>query len=343
MSKKLVYSLLMIFLFVSAGLILFFNLSSNSGAADYAANCSKDSSDYISCLTVESLNQAKKSGPEQALNNLEEYFKKSPYEVDCHIAYHSIGATFYREFNENSYINGAGECFGAYYHGIIIETSNSYRKDAAKYAENLMNFCKTFTKTDLLYCIHGIGHGAYYVTGGDVEAAEKICRETPSGVECAMGIFMEIVEDEANATKYGMDTFKNFQAENCDIFTSKTLYIACYIQTHLGVNVVEGKTITDVCSYNEEKDCKLYYGVALSTTILTHYPDYNTSRMENKYRKMIQECLGDDPCAIGFINSSKGLLESDEKVEKYCLTLLEAYGDMQNKQKCLDRHFIKSL
>lgn len=319
---------LMIFLFI---------LNNDSGQADYSARCAVVDSSYTACVTGEALVQAKKRGPEKALNDLEEYFEKVPYKIDCHLAYHSVGAAFYREFGDAAYVENINGCYGAYYHGIVLETSTKYEGAVEDYADVMMNFCSTFNDLNLLYCIHGIGHGAYYVTGKDHVKSEEICKQTRRGIDCGAGLFMEIVKDESKANEFGMQSFQNFQVENCTIFTTDILYTSCHLMTHFGINIDQGIAVDKVCSYGDEKEnnqCRLYYGSAFTLSILEHSPNYEQEALRENHTKIFKRCIEDSSCFEGWLAAAYTLTGSPKTAQNYCKTLVGRYGTSKNLSEC---------
>ena len=319
-------------------IVAFMNLGSGSGVADYNAQCPEVNENYTACITIEAIKQGKKTGPQQALNDLEDYFATIPYKIDCHVAYHSVGSAFYREFNEKSYVENINGCYGAYYHGLVIETSNTYEGNIEDYAASMMKFCKTFTDLNFIYCVHGIGHGAYYVTERDYNKVEEICKQTGRAVDCGAGLFMEIVKDESKTTEFGMETFENFQSKNCPIFTTDILYTACHIMTHFGVNVDQGNLASEICSYGDKEEndnCKLYYGAALTVSLLDYYPEYETTELSEKYIKNIQDCLRNEMCYRGWSGTAYSVIFDKNKALKYCENLAGRYGTQENVDFCV--------
>ena len=304
MTRKIVYIILTFLTLLVIALLVI--LLGNRGAVDYKARCDGETN-ISECLANEAFRQSKQVGPTQALRNMEEYFTGGEDDLLCHDTYHIIGALYYKEYKEQSYIPQVNACYGAYYHGIILENNSTYDNSIENYAEDQVEFCSGFTQLDFFYCIHGIGHGAYHLVDGDSNKALDICKETRWETTCAAGLFMEIIDDPTNAVKYDRENFDNFQVKDCIIFTDKTLNIACQMETHLDTSLAQGKNLTEACSLvneNSLKECKFYYGISLATSIYAYKIKNNIEDMATLENNLTASCKEDTVCFDGYRRNS---------------------------------------
>ncbi|WP_161790229.1 hypothetical protein [Streptacidiphilus carbonis] len=139
--------------------------------------------------------------PGVALADLQRITLKDPY-VDgfCHPVAHEIGHAALARYQGNfakavSFLNDV--CGSGYLHGVV-EDKLQQEPDPATAVTTLCSPAQSAS------CIHGIGHGAMFVSHLDVAAAERMCDRFPESgqvVSCSEGIFMQLFEpDEGDPT-----------------------------------------------------------------------------------------------------------------------------------------------
>ena len=139
--------------------------------------------------------------PGVALADLERITLKDPY-VDgfCHPVAHEIGHAALAKYQGNftkavSYLNDV--CGSGYLHGVVEEKLQQMPDPETA----VTTLC---SPAQSLSCIHGIGHGAMFVSHLDVAGAERMCDRFPDSsqvVACSEGVFMQLFEpDEGDPT-----------------------------------------------------------------------------------------------------------------------------------------------
>jgi hypothetical protein len=139
--------------------------------------------------------------PGAALADLERITLKDPY-VDgfCHPVAHEIGHAALTRYRGNftkavSFLNDV--CGSGYLHGVVEEKLQQMPDPETA----VTTLC---SPTQSLSCIHGIGHGAMFVSHLDVAGAERLCDRFPESsqvVACSEGVFMQLFEpDEGDPT-----------------------------------------------------------------------------------------------------------------------------------------------
>ncbi|WP_405497462.1 hypothetical protein [Streptomyces sp. NBC_00096] len=139
--------------------------------------------------------------PGVALADLEQITLKSPYVAGfCHPVTHEVGhaalAKYHGDFTKAvSFPNDV--CGSGYLHGVVEEKL----QEAPNPSTAVTTLC---SPAQTGACIHGIGHGAMFVSHLDVPAAEKMCDRFPQAKQvtsCSEGIFMQLFEpDEGDPT-----------------------------------------------------------------------------------------------------------------------------------------------
>ena len=202
MSRVLKYGIVSLLIITLLTIVTILMSNSANGVADYKIKC-ENSQNKIECLTSESLLQAKNSSLNQSLQNLNTYIKNSKIdEIECHLIYHAVGGSYYKEFGEKAYIPETSECYGSYYHGVILESSLNYKNSIKNYTSDILNSCNKLATTDFVNCIHGIGHGAYALSEGNVEKATEICAQVTINTICAAGVWMAFEDDPSHPTQF---------------------------------------------------------------------------------------------------------------------------------------------
>lgn len=140
--------------------------------------------------------EATAKDPGVALADLERITVKSPY-VDgfCHPVAHDLGHTalvkYHGDFTKAmDFPNDV--CGSGYLHGVVEEKLQEMPNPATA----VTTLCGP-EQTGA--CIHGIGHGAMFVSHLDVPAAEKMCDRFPKAYQvtaCSEGIFMQLFEPD---------------------------------------------------------------------------------------------------------------------------------------------------
>lgn len=139
--------------------------------------------------------------PGAALADLERITLKDP-SVDgfCHPVAHEIGHAALTRYRGNftkavSFLNDV--CGSGYLHGVVEEKLQQMPDPETA----VTTLC---SPTQSLSCIHGIGHGAMFVSHLDVAGAERLCDRFPESsqvVACSEGVFMQLFEpDEGDPT-----------------------------------------------------------------------------------------------------------------------------------------------
>ncbi|MFC1410137.1 hypothetical protein ACEZCY_12800 [Streptacidiphilus sp. N1-12] len=139
--------------------------------------------------------------PGVALADLERITRSSPY-VDgfCHPVAHEIGHAALAKYQGNfakavSYRNDV--CGSGFLHGVVEEKlSESPNPTTA-----VTTLC---APEQTASCIHGIGHGAMFVSNLDVGGAEQLCDRFPQvyqEVACSEGVFMQLFEPDETDPK----------------------------------------------------------------------------------------------------------------------------------------------
>jgi hypothetical protein len=134
--------------------------------------------------------------PAAALSRLKAVLAAHPEVADyCHPIVHDLGRAALARY-DGDFAKAAGyaddTCGGGYLHGVV-EAKLAHITDPAT---AVLSLC---APTQDGTCLHGVGHGAMYVTGGQVPAALGLCDEFPPGVpriRCAEGVFMQNFETD---------------------------------------------------------------------------------------------------------------------------------------------------
>ncbi|MFD0329541.1 hypothetical protein ACFQZC_18555 [Streptacidiphilus monticola] len=134
--------------------------------------------------------------PAAALADLERITRAQPLTTRfCHPVAHELGHAALVKYHGNfakaaSYRNDV--CGSGYLHGIVEEKLAS--------SPNPVTAVTTLCAPEqTASCIHGIGHGAMFVSHLDVSGAEALCDRFPQvyqAVACSEGIFMQLFEPD---------------------------------------------------------------------------------------------------------------------------------------------------
>lgn len=134
--------------------------------------------------------------PRTALADLDRITRRQPLASRfCHAVAHELGhaalAKYHGDFAKAvSYQNDV--CGSGYLHGVVEEKLSQ----AADPATAVTTLCSP-QQTDS--CLHGIGHGAMFVSDLDVTRAEHLCDRFPQTgqvVSCSEGLFMQLFEPD---------------------------------------------------------------------------------------------------------------------------------------------------
>ncbi|MEU2159355.1 hypothetical protein ABZ532_30870 [Streptomyces sp. NPDC019396] len=152
-------------------------------------------------LTKQLVADLKQTGPEKALAQLDATIRAFPDVARfCHPVAHELGhaalAKYAGDFKKVSEFR-SDVCGSGYLHGIVEEKlrkSNDPESD-------VIELCAPEQTNS---CLHGIGHGAMFVSGLNIENAEELCSKFPSGrmvTSCSEGIFMQLFEPDESDPK----------------------------------------------------------------------------------------------------------------------------------------------
>ncbi|MFF3116302.1 hypothetical protein ACFVSN_44960 [Kitasatospora sp. NPDC057904] len=136
------------------------------------------------------------SDPAQALADLARITDSQPYVSRiCHPVAHDLGHAALQKYGDDfakaaSFRNDV--CGSGYLHGIV-EEKLSQSPDPASAVTKLC------APDESASCIHGIGHGAMFVSRLKLPDAEQLCRkfsQTYQVVACSEGVFMQLFEPD---------------------------------------------------------------------------------------------------------------------------------------------------
>ena len=118
----------------------------------------------------------------------------------CHGVMHHIAHVATHEFKNfgSAMYHGTTLCQNGYYHGVVEEYLRNENVDTLT-ADDLRNFCvtslkATSTATDILNCVHGVGHALMYMTRNDLPKSLLRCGDIlrdDMRIQCLTGAFMQ--------------------------------------------------------------------------------------------------------------------------------------------------------
>lgn len=135
-------------------------------------------------------------GPGVALSRFKAVQATHPEVADyCHPIVHDLGRAALAHY-QGDFAKAAGYaddvCGGGYLHGVV----EAKFADSGDPAADVFRLCAPREEGS---CLHGVGHGAMFVTGGQVPKALALCDELPAGIpriRCAEGVFMQNFETD---------------------------------------------------------------------------------------------------------------------------------------------------
>lgn len=122
--------------------------------------------------------------------------------AQCHDILHEIGRESFYKYGsfEDAVVFQSDFCNSGYIHGIF----EAYFQEDADPMANLSGQCIAYGKQtgrpfDVWQCIHGVGHGFMYLTGGKLDTSLALCDESfpdASAGSCHNGVYMEVFNNE---------------------------------------------------------------------------------------------------------------------------------------------------
>ena len=116
----------------------------------------------------------------------------------CHAIAHELGHTAVMTADGNArtaLAEGSEVCGGGYTHGVVEMALG----DSKQPERDLLRICAPANTGS---CFHGVGHGAMFATGMDVDASMKLCDLAPTrtlSARCGEGIFMQLFSSDLSA------------------------------------------------------------------------------------------------------------------------------------------------
>ncbi len=116
----------------------------------------------------------------------------------CHAIAHELGhaAVMKADANARTAIaEGSEVCGGGYTHGVVEMALG----DSKHIERDLLRICAPANTGS---CFHGVGHGAMFATGMDVDESMRLCDLAPSrmlSARCGEGIFMQLFSSDLSA------------------------------------------------------------------------------------------------------------------------------------------------
>lgn len=134
-------------------------------------------------------------GVEAALKKVESY--RNTGEGACHDLSHAVGRSAWAEYGNvaDAFNAGYALCGFGYFHGIVEAAAAETTVES--FQATLVPACDALSgdETLLSQCVHGAGHGAFYLTSGDMLRAMELCSgfsELRLGAQaCETGVSME--------------------------------------------------------------------------------------------------------------------------------------------------------
>lgn len=136
------------------------------------------------------------AGTERALARLSELAADDNISAVCHALAHDLGHVALAAADGNVAValtERDDVCGGGFIHGVIERALG----DSAHPRRDLLAVCAPVQEGT---CWHGVGHGAMFATGMDVDASLALCDRAPSvdlRVRCGEGVFMQLFNAES--------------------------------------------------------------------------------------------------------------------------------------------------
>ncbi|WP_133259995.1 hypothetical protein [Streptacidiphilus pinicola] len=198
-----------------------------------------------STLRTHLVAELNRTDPGVALDDLEHITEVQPQVSRfCHPVAHDLGHAALKKYGSFSKAAAFRNdvCGSGYLHGIVEETLAQSPDPVAA----VTTLCAPQLAAS---CIHGIGHGAMFVSHLDVSKAERLCDrfgQTYQVVACSEGVFMQLFEpDEDDPAALAQLPAQRLAAEPLypcpeqpSVFQSACYFYApiYYLQTHDYVN-----------------------------------------------------------------------------------------------------------
>lgn len=246
--------------------------------------------------------------------------------IDCHQVAHAIGRAAIMRYDTigEAFKNGSSICMSGFYHGVMQgvfskygETSLSSGSIDALCQDFLVSGNETRASTN---CTHGMGHGIFDVTHGDLFRSLDICSFLSIPIErenCYGGVFMEnlVVDDKNHISKYLKDD---------DIFYPCTIVReeyknACY--TFQPIHFLHTSNFHDAflsCSRAEKDEYKTtcYGGIGVETG----NSDASLARQNLFFCLKGETFVMQSQCVLGAA-SAYLLFHQEDHIELYCVNL----------------------
>lgn len=163
--------------------------------------CPQDMRSREICLEGQYKHYVSSVGVDSTLRLLQLHISNEPrFEGECHQVMHRVAHAAVHEFKNFgvAIYHGTPSCQNGYYHGVVEEFLRNENVDALTPAQ-LRNFCNstlatTSTATDVLNCVHGLGHALMYMTRNDLPKSLMRCgdmQEDNMRSQCLTGVFMQ--------------------------------------------------------------------------------------------------------------------------------------------------------
>ena len=123
----------------------------------------------------------------------------------CHAIAHELGHAAVMNADGNAraaLAEGSEVCGGGYTHGVVEMALG----DSKHPERDLLRICAPANTGS---CFHGVGHGAMFATGMDVDASMELCDLAPSrmlSARCGEGIFMQLFSSDLSAQHVAGET-----------------------------------------------------------------------------------------------------------------------------------------
>lgn len=195
--------------------------------------------------------------PRQAILSLESESIKNPNVMSvCHDILHDIGHTAFAKYgNFTEAISYKSDfCNSGYIHGLF----ESYFLSTSDSTDEISKQCQSYADTsgrefDWWQCLHGVGHGFMYTTGGNLEESLALCEGSfeRNAEYCQNGAYMEVFNQEmlANENLY-VDPENPFATCN----SSQTAKAECYVNLPPYLSQTNGMYFREMFNECEQAD-----------------------------------------------------------------------------------------
>ena len=310
--------LLFLTFMLSLTLLLTFGLFKSTPTA--LSKC-KDSEKIYQCLSNYMDQYVKKESIRGSILELDKIKKTPKFSFYCHTLAHTLGVYGYNKFGSipKALEVGGKSCSDGYYHGVVEEGARAIQSD--EYALAIDSYCDGLSDKLLnLDCVHGLGHGAYISSKGDIPLGSTICAGLKSSFDrlmCLSGLFMQFSIDGRTAWQRSALPLVTNICDQEFAGTPMEYKDACLMNIFLQISNEDFQTkdfakMRDICSkYSGENLKSCYYGIAYAGPGLVDFePNIIASEICGDQTDFASaKCIHRESQAFGAVLGSKVMKE----------------------------------